>query len=191
VPAPRLRVLRLSELPSSKPYDYLLLPIRGPIEASRIGSIAKFLRRVRFRESATLFVPMMLVPVSVGKSAIHGLGVFAISPIRKGAVLWQFEGGLDRQISDYSVNYGEKRVADFIRERGYINPVNPKLWIVPVDAAQWWNFPRRGEPANTELGGMVDGEYLILAAKDIEPGEELTIPPESDLDYYRKMQGRP
>jgi hypothetical protein len=132
---------------------------------------------------------MMMIPVTIAKSSIHGLGIFAVSPIRKGTVLWQYDG-LDRQLSDYAVTYGEKRVADFVRTRGYINPENPQLWILPIDEAQFWNFPKRGEPANTELGGLVDGEHLILAARDIEANEEITIPPESDLDYERKMKGR-
>ena len=133
---------------------------------------------------------MMRIPVTVGKSKIHGLGIFAVDPIAKGAVLWQFEPGLDRPISEYSIKYGEKRIADFLRDRGYINPANPKVWILPCDEAMFWNFPRNGEKANTELGGLVDGEFLILAARDIEPNEELTIPPESDLDFARKMKGR-
>lgn len=133
---------------------------------------------------------MMRVPVTVGKSTIHGLGIFAVSPIPKGTVLWQYEPGLDRAVSEYSVNYGEKRIYHFIRSRGYINPLRPKVWIVCIDEAQFWNFPKRGEPANTELGGEVDGEFLILAARDIEPNEEITIPPDSDTDYSRKMEGR-
>jgi SET domain-containing protein len=133
---------------------------------------------------------MMRVPVTVGKSAIHGLGVFAIDPIRKGTVLWQYEPGFDHQVSEYSIKYGEKRIQDFVRERGYINPDDPQVWVVCVDEAQFWNFPKRDEPANTELGGLVDGEFLILAARDIEPNEEITIPPESDADYERKMKGR-
>ena len=131
-----------------------------------------------------------MIPVTVGKSAIHGLGIFAIDPIRKGTVVWQFETGIDREFSNYSVNYGEKRVRRFIQARGYINPQSPNMWIVPVDEGQFWNFPPRGEAANCELGGLIDGEHLILAARDIEANEELTICPESDADYSRKMEGR-
>jgi hypothetical protein len=134
---------------------------------------------------------MMRVPVTVGKSGIHGQGVFAIEPIRQGTVLWQYEPGLDRAVSEYSVNYGEKRIYQFIRTRGYINPLRPKVWIVCIDEAQWLNFPKRGEAANTELGGLLDGEHLILAARDIEANEEITIPPESDASYEMKMEGRP
>ena len=133
---------------------------------------------------------MMMVQVTVGKSTIHGLGIFAVSPIRKGAVVWQYEPGLDRPISEYSIKYGEKRISDFIRTRGYINPKESKTWILPCDEAQFWNFPKRDEKANTELGGTLDGEHIILAARDIEANEELTIPPESDADYERKIEGR-
>jgi uncharacterized protein len=134
---------------------------------------------------------MMRIPVSVGKSSIHGLGIFAVSPIRKGTVIWEYDYLLDRNFTEFSVNYSEKRLSYFIRERGYINPARPLMWILPVDEAQFWNFPKRGEPANTELGGVLDGEHLILAARNIEANEELTIPPESDLDYERKMGAHP
>lgn len=133
---------------------------------------------------------MMMVPVTIGKSDIHGLGVFAIDPIRKGSVVWQYEPGIDRPISEYSIKYGEQRIADFVRTRGYVNSRNPKVWILPGDEAQFWNFPPRGKLANTELGGTLDGEHIILAARDIAANEELTIPPESDLDWERKMEGR-
>lgn len=130
---------------------------------------------------------MMMIHVTVGKSAIHGLGVFAISPIRAGTVIWQYEPGLDRPISEYAIKYGEKRIADFVRTRGYINPDKPNVWILPCDEAQHLNFPKKGEPANLCLGGMLDGEYLLLAARDIEANEELTVPLESDLDSERKL----
>lgn len=133
---------------------------------------------------------MMRVPVTVGKSSIHGVGVFATSPIKHGAVLWQFEPGLDQRISEYSVKFGEKRIQDFVRERGYINPDQPQVWVICVDESQHLNFPKKDELANLCLGGLIDGEYLLLAARDIEANEELTVPPESDLDFARKMQNR-
>lgn len=134
---------------------------------------------------------MMMVPVTVGKSAIHGMGIFAVSPIRAGTVIWEYTPGLDRQVSHYAVNFGDPRIISYIKQRGYVNPDRLQVWVICVDEAQFWNFPKRGEPANTKLGGLLDGEYLILAARDIEANEEITIPPESDADYSRKMEGRP
>jgi hypothetical protein len=132
---------------------------------------------------------MMTVPVEIRKSEIHGLGIFAAFPIRKGQVLWEFMPGLDRGVSDYAVQYAEPRKRAFIMERGYLNPRHPN-WVIPIDEAQFWNFPRKGEEANCALGGELDGENLIIAACDIPAGEELTICPESDGDYKRKMELR-
>jgi len=36
---------------------------------------------------------------------------------------------------------------------------------------------------------LQDKEQMLLAAVDIVAGEELTVPPQSDADYARKMQG--
>jgi hypothetical protein len=60
--------------------------------------------------------------------------------------------------------------------------------VICVDEAQFLNFPRVGESANLCLGGLQDGEHLLLAAVDIPAGTELTVPPESDTDYARKMK---
>lgn len=133
---------------------------------------------------------MMMVPVTVGRSAIHGLGVFAVSPIKKDRVVWQFEPGLDRSVTDYSVRYGDPRIEEFARARGYINPDKPFVWILCIDEAQFLNFPLPGQEANLCLGGIIEGEHLLLAAREIEHGEELTVPPESDADYKRKIAQR-
>jgi uncharacterized protein len=133
---------------------------------------------------------MMRVPCQVKPSEIHGTGVFATEKLEAGRVVWAYEPGIDRGISDFAVRNSEPRVADYIRERGYINPARPMLWIICVDESQFLNFPRKSEVANLSLGGSQDGESLLLAAREIQPGEELTVPPESDADYERKMGAR-
>ena len=130
---------------------------------------------------------MMMIPVEVKKSEIHGQGIFATSSIPEGTVLWAFVPGLYRSTSGYVVKYGDPRVSSYIQERGYLSPEKPNTWIICFDEAQFWNFPRRGEEANCRLGGELDGEKLILADRDIAVGEELTVPPESDADYARKI----
>ena len=40
--------------------------------------------------------PMLLVKTRLGKSRIHGLGVFAAQPIRKGQPVWRFVEGFVR-----------------------------------------------------------------------------------------------
>ena len=132
---------------------------------------------------------MMTIPVTVGKSEIHGTGVFAAHDIRNGQVLWMFTPGLDRTISDFAMEYAEPRVRQFIFERGYLN-LDRKQWVICIDEAQFWNFPAKGESANSMMGNELDGEKLVIAARDIKAGEELTIPPESDGDYERKVKDR-
>jgi hypothetical protein len=132
---------------------------------------------------------MMMIPVEIKKSEIHGLGIFALQPIRKGQLLWGFTPGLDRSVSEYAVEFAEPRKRAFIMERGYLNAKNSH-WVICVDEAQFWNFPANGALANCILGDVLDGENLIIAACDIAAGEELTICPESDADYKRKVEGR-
>jgi hypothetical protein len=133
---------------------------------------------------------MIRVPCEVKKSEIHGTGVFATEALHTDRVVWTYEPGMDRAISDYAVKYGDPEVMRFIQERGYINPARPNLWILCCDEGQFINFPKEGETANLRLGGLIDGEYVLLAARNIESGEELTVPPESDADYDRKMKSR-
>ena len=132
---------------------------------------------------------MLMISVELKKSEIHGMGIFAADLIHKGRVLWQFTPGLDNNLSRYAVEYGEPRVKEFVLELGYFN-ARRVHWVLFADEAELWNFPRRGEEPNCVLGGEQDGEHLILAGRDIVPGEELTITPESDGDYERKMQMR-
>jgi SET domain-containing protein len=131
---------------------------------------------------------MMTIPVEVGRSPIHGQGVFARVWVRAGTVIWQFHPALDQKAPQALLKYAEESVRDFVMERGYLNPYDD--WVVCIDEAQFLNFPNLGELANTKLGGKQDGEFLLLAATDIEPGQEITVPPESDQDYSRKMELR-
>lgn len=131
---------------------------------------------------------MLTIPVEIRKSEIHGYGVFAVHDIRRGAVVWQFHPGLDRRVSEIAVKFCEPRAKLFILQRGYINPAAPEEIVLCMDEAQFLNFPRPDQPANLCLGGLLDGEYMLLAAVDIPAGDELTVPPESDADYLRKME---
>lgn len=128
---------------------------------------------------------MLVVPVEIGKSEIHGSGVFALKDIRQGAVVWMFDH-LEQRWPAWVVEKWEKRLQDYAMQRGYINQ-RAEL-VLCVDEAQFLNFPMAGEKANLRLGGLQDGEYLLLAAVDILAGTELTVPPESDADFARKMK---
>jgi hypothetical protein len=114
--------------------------------------------------------------------------VFALEPIRKDAVVWMFHPGLDQRMTKFTLKFAEPRIREFVLKRGYINPKSMEEYVICIDEAQFMNFPPLGKSANLKLGGLQDKEHLLLAAVDILAGEELTIPPESDADYLRKMQ---
>jgi SET domain-containing protein len=130
---------------------------------------------------------MLMIPVEVRKSEIHGQGIFALHDIRESAVIWQFEPGLDRRVSLFAIKHTEPRMREYIMERGYINPHQPDQFVLCLDAAQFLNFAPIGQKPNLALGGIQDGEHILLAAVDISAGTELTVPPESDLDFERKL----
>jgi SET domain-containing protein len=131
---------------------------------------------------------MMTIPVEISLSTIAGQGVFALRPIKAGWVIWQFNPSLDQKTASALLKYAEEPVREFVMNRGYLNERDE--WVVCVDEAQFMNFPNPGESANTKLGGKQDGEFMLVTARDIEPGEEITVPPESDKDYTRKMEAR-
>ena len=130
---------------------------------------------------------MLTVPVEIKKSAIHGVGVFAKTEIKKGTVVWMFTPGLDQRVSLLVTEYSDKRKRHYIMQRGYINPKNPEMVVLCIDEAQFLNFPAAGEEANIWLGGVQDDEHLLIAAEDIPAGTELTVLRESDADYQRKL----
>jgi hypothetical protein len=131
---------------------------------------------------------MLTVPVEIKKSPIHGYGVFASEPIRQDAVVWMFHPGLDQRMTKFALKFAEPRVKEFVLKRGYINPKSPEEYVICIDEAQFMNFPPADKSANLKLGGLQDKEQMLLAAVEILAGEELTVPPQSDADYARKMQ---
>jgi len=62
---------------------------------------------------------MLLVKTYLGKSAIHGLGVFAGQFIRKGTKIWRFVEGFDRVYSPKQFAKLPKPAREFIRFHGY------------------------------------------------------------------------
>lgn len=128
---------------------------------------------------------MLTVPVEIRKSEIHGCGVFTVKDLRKGDVVWMFDH-VDQRCTGWAAEKWESRLRAYAEQRGYVNERGEV--VLCVDEAQFLNFPRVGEAANLCLGGKQDGEYLLLAAVDIPAGSELTVPPESDADYARKMK---
>src|SRR6267142_4095646 len=133
---------------------------------------------------------MLRVPVEIKPSAIHGYGCFAVAEIKKGTVVWSFSRIFDHLIHEYVRARAPKVEQEKLLERGFAHPIYPADIIMCGDESQFLNFPLPPEEANIELGGVVDGYDCLIAKRDIQVGEELTVPPESDADYERKIAQR-
>ena len=64
---------------------------------------------------------MMLVRTRVAPSAIHGLGLFALGVIPKGAPVWRFEPGFDREFSPEEFAALPTEAQEHIRWFAYVN----------------------------------------------------------------------
>lgn len=114
---------------------------------------------------------MFQVRVTVGPSSIHGLGVFAAESIAKGTVVWQFTPGLDLD-ADVSLLHAQPPL---LRERllhyGYVDK-NLNRYVLCCDDARFLNH---SSSPNLETDYTSDAHGIDRAAKDIAPGEELTV----------------
>ena len=116
---------------------------------------------------------MLLVMATVRPSEMHGLGLFADEFIPKGTVIWRFDGRVDRR-------YDESQLAALPAEEQerlftfcYVNP-GTRLYVYCGDNARYINHSE--QPNTDDLGfeeGEFEGEGVTIAARDIQPGEEI------------------
>ena len=108
---------------------------------------------------------MLAIPTVVKTSSINGLGVFAVSPVSAGAIVWRFNGHIDTVIPREVVEYLPYHVIQFIKKYAYVNA--EKNYCIGVDNDRFINhskLPNVGEGKNGTR----------IALYDILEGEELT-----------------
>ena len=115
---------------------------------------------------------MMLVKTRLGRSAIHGIGLFADQDIPKGSRIWEFTHGFDQQIPrDQLEKIPEAARNDFLKY-SYTSKKNGHYYILCCDDARFFNH---SEDPNVISQPNGNGEEdLDVAARDIRRGEELT-----------------
>jgi uncharacterized protein len=114
---------------------------------------------------------MLLVPTRLAQSPIHGLGVFAVAPIAKGAAVWRFAKGLDMEFDPAIVDTLPAHVRSFFEHYGYLDR-NMKRIILCFDDAR---FVNHSDAPNVVTGYAQDPYGLDVALRDIASGEELTM----------------
>lgn len=112
------------------------------------------------------------VHLAVRQSGIHGFGVFALEPVKKGKFIAELQGS--RIYYESSIHGQSNRYGDWIG-------VGKDKWIDPVDEFQYLNHS-----CNPNAGLKGAHTLRLYALRDITEGEEITIDystTESDPDY--------
>lgn len=124
---------------------------------------------------------MLLVPVRLDSSPIHGLGVFAVQFIAAGSAVWRFSEGFDLDLDPDTVEAQPLHLRRMLLHYGYLDP-RLQRFILCCDNARFINHSDR---PNLAADYRLDRHGVDLAVRDIAPGEELTV------DYGILEGGRP
>ena len=114
---------------------------------------------------------MLLVRVRVDRSAIHGLGVFTLEPIAKDTPVWRFTPGFDLDVDPELVQRQPEPLRERLLHYGYIDPRLGR-YILCCDDARFMNH---SDTANLQPDFSLGRYGIDVAARDIRPGEELTV----------------
>jgi SET domain-containing protein len=116
---------------------------------------------------------MLLVKTTRGPSSIEGVGLFAAEFIPKGTRIWEYREGVDQRFDDsYFAQFAEDEKCRLLTHC-YKNP-SSGMYVLCGDDAKYINHSE--EPNTEDIGfeeGILNGEGITVAARDIFPGEEI------------------
>ena len=111
---------------------------------------------------------MLMVDTELRPSAIHGIGVFLLEPVRQGQLIWRFDSRLDRVFADAELEQMPPRLQRFLRTYSTLHD-GLKLWVLCGDNGRHFNH---SDTPNTRSLGIAFGDDV--AAADLPAGTELT-----------------
>jgi SET domain-containing protein len=112
---------------------------------------------------------MLLVKTYLDRSLIHGIGLFAGERIPKGTVIWRRSPLIDLLLAPEQLESLHPAARDQIEKYTYLDHRLHKLVLCGDDA----RFFNHSDAPNCHDYPDEDGGTTV-AARDIEPGEELT-----------------
>jgi uncharacterized protein len=116
---------------------------------------------------------MLLVRTTLRPSEVHGLGLFADEFIQKGTVIWKFDGRVDRRYDESQLTALPEEEQERLRTFCYVNP-RTRLYVYCGDNARYINHSEQPNTDNSDFGeGVFDDEGITIAARNIQPGEEI------------------
>lgn len=111
--------------------------------------------------------PMLLVKTKIGRSKIHGIGLFADQFIPKGTVTWKYDPEFDVGFSQKEIDSMPQLQKDYMLYYCYLDK-KVKKYILCADNQKFINHSNKKEGINISSTPRED-----VAARDIEAGEEL------------------
>ena len=114
---------------------------------------------------------MLLVPVRIDRSSIHGLGIFALQPIKANTRIWQFTPGFDLDLDPSALEQQPAHFRATMFHYGYIDPRRNRFVLCCDD----YRFINHSDTPNVRVDPTEDCYGVDFAARDIEAGEELTV----------------
>lgn len=117
---------------------------------------------------------MMLARAKTGPSNIHSIGLFAKEFIPKGTKVWEFTEGFDLILTKEEVRNLSEAAREQFLNYAYLSKKSGK-YVLCSDDARFFNHQI---PPNVTCqipeGSKVVEALECVAAKDIQPGEEIT-----------------
>lgn len=126
---------------------------------------------------------MMMVDTELRSSAIHGIGVFLLEPVRKGDLIWQFDSRVDRIYAEAEIATLPDRMQRFLRIYSTWHAATG-VWVLCGDNGRHFNH---SDTPNTVSDGIAFGHDH--AALDMAADTELTSDYNQICDYVRRNGG--
>ena len=114
---------------------------------------------------------MLLVQTTIAKSPIHGFGLFAVSFIEKGTHIWRFTPEFDLELEPDRLNHLSEASRQTMLHYGYIDPASRQFILCSDD----YRFVNHSDSPNVRIDKTEDRHGVDIAARDIQPGEEITV----------------
>lgn len=113
---------------------------------------------------------MLLIAAEADRSPIHGLGLFARQPIRRGEPVWRFQPGFDRVFTGIEFARLPEPAQRHLARYGF-REARTGNWVLDGDLAIFMNH---AATPNTGAPGVDGSAETTCALRDIAAGEELT-----------------
>ncbi|HTB82890.1 MAG TPA: SET domain-containing protein-lysine N-methyltransferase [Candidatus Sulfotelmatobacter sp.] len=117
---------------------------------------------------------MMLIETRVQPSAIHGAGLFTLTPVPRGMAIWRFHENFDREFTLEQFSALPAEAQKHLRWFAFFDTAK-NCWVLSGDHACFMNHS-----AKPNTGAAIDAKHPVstVALRDIATGEELT------CDYF-------